>query len=156
MDLTQIESWLSGKAPNGAGIEDLLEEITEAIRDYSRIFPAPYSLAPNLQLASRAAAVLTELRAERLAATEAVGLPGGASFDELIRHHRGSAAFATALDALGLAGDPELGLKDQLSLTDSEWRAFQSIPEQGYSHRAWVDARIRERVALALGEKALS
>lgn len=30
-------------------------------------------------------------------------------------------------------------------LTDEEWRKFQSIPDQGYSHRGWVDARIRER-----------
>jgi hypothetical protein len=31
-------------------------------------------------------------------------------------------------------------------LTDDEWRAFQKIPDQGYSHRAWIDARIRERM----------
>lgn len=34
---------------------------------------------------------------------------------------------------------------DGLELTDSEWREFQRIPEQGYSHRAWVDHKIRER-----------
>ena len=34
-------------------------------------------------------------------------------------------------------------------LTDAEWREFQAIPDQGYSHRAWVDARITERVAAA-------
>lgn len=35
----------------------------------------------------------------------------------------------------------------QGALTDAEWREFQSIPDQGYSHRAWIDARIAERVA---------
>jgi hypothetical protein len=34
-----------------------------------------------------------------------------------------------------------------IKLTDAEWRQFQAIPEQGYSHRAWIDARIGERVA---------
>ena len=28
-----------------------------------------------------------------------------------------------------------------LVLTDAEWREFQQIPDQGYSHRAWLDAR---------------
>ncbi|QRQ79146.1 hypothetical protein [Glutamicibacter protophormiae] len=37
-------------------------------------------------------------------------------------------------------------------LTDAEWQAFQAIPDQGYSHRAWVDARIAERVAVAQPE----
>lgn len=27
-------------------------------------------------------------------------------------------------------------------VTDAEWRDFQSIPDQGYSHRAWVDHKI--------------
>ena len=31
------------------------------------------------------------------------------------------------------------------TLTDAEWREFQSIPEQGYSHRAWVDYKIAQR-----------
>lgn len=34
-------------------------------------------------------------------------------------------------------------------ITDVEWQAFQAIPDQGYSHRSWVDARIAERVAVA-------
>ena len=34
-------------------------------------------------------------------------------------------------------------------LTDAEWREFQSIPEQGYSHRAWVDQKIAERLSAA-------
>lgn len=34
-------------------------------------------------------------------------------------------------------------------ITDAEWQAFQAIPDQGYSHRSWVDARIAERVAVA-------
>lgn len=37
-------------------------------------------------------------------------------------------------------------------LTDAEWQEFQAIPDQGYSHRAWVDARIAERVAVAQPE----
>ena len=36
---------------------------------------------------------------------------------------------------------------EEYKLTDEEWREFQSIPEQWFSHRAWVDARIAERVA---------
>lgn len=31
-------------------------------------------------------------------------------------------------------------------LTDKEWREFQAIPEQGYSHRYWVNYRIQERI----------
>ena len=34
-----------------------------------------------------------------------------------------------------------------LDLTNTEWRTLQQIPEQGHSHRAWIDNRIRERVA---------
>ncbi|WP_121866157.1 hypothetical protein [Glutamicibacter nicotianae] len=37
-------------------------------------------------------------------------------------------------------------------LTDTEWQEFQAIPDQGYSHRAWVDARLAERVAVAQPE----
>jgi hypothetical protein len=44
--------------------------------------------------------------------------------------------------------------RDALALTDAEWRAFQSIPEQGYSHRGWIDARIRERLDAARREAA--
>lgn len=40
------------------------EDIEAAIVDYSRIFPPPWSLAPNLQLASRALAELTEVQRE--------------------------------------------------------------------------------------------
>ncbi len=29
-----------------------------------------------------------------------------------------------------------------LHLSDGEWRDFQSIPDHGYSHRAWVDQKI--------------
>lgn len=36
------------------------------------------------------------------------------------------------------------------ALTDAEWLAFQRLPEEGHSHRAWVDARIRERAARAV------
>ncbi len=37
-------------------------------------------------------------------------------------------------------------------LTDAEWQEFQNIPEQGYSHRDWVNAKIKERVNAALAE----
>ena len=37
-------------------------------------------------------------------------------------------------------------MTEPTEITDAEWRYFQAIPEQGYSHRGWVDARIRERV----------
>lgn len=36
-----------------------------------------------------------------------------------------------------------------LALTDAEWREFQSIPEQGFSHRAWIDAKIAARAEQA-------
>ena len=36
---------------------------------------------------------------------------------------------------------------DETALTDEEWREFQAIPDQGYSHRGWVDARIKQRLA---------
>lgn len=35
-------------------------------------------------------------------------------------------------------------------LTNAEWREYQDIPEQGYSHRGWVDYKIAERVRAAL------
>jgi hypothetical protein len=35
-------------------------------------------------------------------------------------------------------------------LTDDEWRDFQAIPDQGYSHRSWVNDRITERVTEAV------
>ncbi|RRJ85921.1 hypothetical protein EG850_11080 [Gulosibacter macacae] len=31
-------------------------------------------------------------------------------------------------------------------ITDEEWREFQEIPEQGFSHRAWVDCRLQQRI----------
>lgn len=34
----------------------------------------------------------------------------------------------------------------ELALTNAEWREFQAIPEQGYSHRYWVDWKIQQRV----------
>lgn len=46
-------------------------------------------------------------------------------------------------------------------LTDEEWREFQQIPEEGHSHRAWVDWKIQERAAevnagwvAAIGQRA--
>lgn len=32
------------------------------------------------------------------------------------------------------------------TLTDAEWREFQSIPDQGYSHRHWVNCAIARRL----------
>ena len=40
-------------------------------------------------------------------------------------------------------------MTEKAQITDAEWRAFQSIPDQGYSHRAWLDNLIRERMAEA-------
>ena len=40
-------------------------------------------------------------------------------------------------------------------LTDAEWREFQSIPDQGYSHRGWIDHRIQQRLD-ALAERVAS
>ena len=37
-------------------------------------------------------------------------------------------------------------------LTDTEWREYQNIPEQGYSHRAWIDHKIAERLQAAATE----
>lgn len=31
-----------------------------------------------------------------------------------------------------------------LDFTDEEWRSYQSIPEQGYSHRHWLNLRNRK------------
>lgn len=39
-------------------------------------------------------------------------------------------------------------------LTDDEWREFQSIPDQGYSHRGWVDQKIAAHVAAVVVEQA--
>ena len=47
-------------------------------------------------------------------------------------------------------GDPEMSNElGREALTDAEWRAFQAIPERGYSHRAWVNFKIYERLAIA-------
>lgn len=43
-----------------------------------------------------------------------------------------------------------------VQITDAEWRAFQSIPDQGYSHRAWLDNLVRERMAQAFDEGMLA
>lgn len=37
-------------------------------------------------------------------------------------------------------------MTDDHELTDTEWRAFQAIPEQGFSHRAWIDTKIGQRI----------
>lgn len=122
---------------------DITERIAEAIADYSRIFPVPYSLAANLQLASEAAAELHGLREALRASLAAVGLPENADLATLISHHRANAGAAVAFELIAAAGH---GAEP---LSDAEWREFQNIPEQGYSHRTWVDRQIAKRVAAA-------
>ncbi len=39
---------------------------------------------------------------------------------------------------------------DHAALTDTEWRQFQQIPDQGYSHRAWINRKIQQRLTVAL------
>lgn len=43
---------------------------------------------------------------------------------------------------------------DTEELTDAEWRAFQSIPDQGYSHRHWVNCAIKSRLDVARADSA--
>lgn len=50
-------------------------------------------------------------------------------------------------DALWDAGLRLPAHSDTEHITDDEWRRFQAIPEQGYSHRHWVNTRISERIA---------
>ena len=38
-------------------------------------------------------------------------------------------------------------------ITDEEWRAFQAIPDQGYSHRGWIeDNLLRPRLRALLAD----
>lgn len=46
-------------------VDDLRVEIEAAILDYRTVFPEPYGLAPNLDLASRALSLLLDPDAER-------------------------------------------------------------------------------------------
>lgn len=117
--------------------------IADAVVDYSRSFPVPYSLAPNLRLASEASAELYALREELRAALAAVGLPENADLATLISHHRANAGAAVAFELIAASG------QGAEPLTDTEWSEFQSIPEQGYSRRTWVDKQIAKRVAAA-------
>lgn len=128
--------------------QDIIERIGEAVADYSRIFRVPYNLAPNLQLASEAAAELHGHREELRAALAAVGLPENAGIATLIAHHRAQAGAATAFDMIAAEG------RGAEPLSDAEWREFQNIPEQGYSHRNWVDRKIALRVAAAVAPAA--
>ena len=54
------------------------------------------------------------------------------------------AVWARGMEAARAAQEPT-----DAALTDAEWREFQSIPDQGYSHRAWVDQKITERLSAA-------
>lgn len=123
--------------------ESIAERIADAIADYRTVFPEPYGLAPNLQLASEAAAELYELRRQLKEALAQVGLPESADLSTLITHHRANAALAAAMESLTIQGT---GAEP---LSDGEWREFQNIPDQGYSHRHWVDHKIALRVSAA-------
>jgi len=41
---------------------------------------------------------------------------------------------------------------ESIDFTDEEWGNYQSIPEQGYSHRHWLDHRNRKVMARLLAE----
>ena len=83
-----------------AGSYGVKERIVAAIEDYSRIFPPPYSLAPNLQLASAALADYQALQDEKDELLAEVGLPPMATLRELIDHHRANAALSGAMEAM--------------------------------------------------------
>lgn len=83
-----------------AGTSGAKEEIMAAIEDYSRIFPPPYSLAPNLRLASVALADYQALQDEKDELLAEVGLPPQATLRELIDHHRANAALAATFEAM--------------------------------------------------------
>ena len=40
---------------------------------------------------------------------------------------------------------------DDWRITDAEWKAYQQIPDQGYSHRGWLDHLIAERLDMNEG-----
>lgn len=149
------------------------EKIASAIRDFRTIYPLPHELSANLKLAAEAASKLKKLEDELFLAIEEVGLPAGASVRELIAHHRGNAGLAVAVEMLAAsyevaASESSYKLAEAqseevepasevpevpLELTSEEWREFQAIPEQGYSHRAWVDHKIAQRVEAALAQR---
>lgn len=83
-----------------AGSYGVKEEILTAIEDYSRIFPPPYSLAPNLRLASAALADYQALQDEKDELLAEVGLPPHSTLRELIDHHRANAALAATFAAM--------------------------------------------------------
>lgn len=63
-----------------ADLPDIRDEITAALEGYRRVFPEPYSLSPNLQLAVRALA-----EAERLTKWKTEALPVLTGLQELGR-----------------------------------------------------------------------
>ena len=77
------------------------------------------------------------------AAAEAIATRNGFGYAQFSHKGDAHAAVRAYLSSLPVA---------PLELTNAEWQAFQAIPDQGYSHRAWVDARIAERVAVAQPE----
>lgn len=83
-----------------AGSYGAKEEIMAAIEEFSRIFPPPYSLAPNLRLASAALADYQALQDEKDELLAEVGLPPMATLRELIDHHRANAKLAGAMEAM--------------------------------------------------------
>jgi len=83
-----------------AGTWGTKERIIAEIADFSRSYPPPYSLAPNLQLASAALADFDALWEEKSDALSDVGLPPTATLQELIDHHRANAKLAGAMEAM--------------------------------------------------------
>lgn len=74
------------------------------------------------------------------AAGEAIATRNGFGYAQFSHKGDANAAVRAYLVSLPVA---------RLELTNAEWQEFQAIPDQGYSHRAWVDARLAERVATA-------
>ncbi|WP_404291593.1 hypothetical protein [Glutamicibacter arilaitensis] len=74
------------------------------------------------------------------AAGEAIASRNGFGYAQFSHKGDANAAVRAYLASLPVA---------PLELTNAEWQEFHAIPDQGYSHRAWVDARIAERIAVA-------
>lgn len=36
---------------------------------------------------------------------------------------------------------------DEFKFTDEQWRAYQAIPDQGYSHRGWLEYQVNQWLA---------
>lgn len=74
----------------------------------------------------------------------------GYAGEELNLPHLAKITIEAALPHLEAALEAALRAKiaADLAFTDKEWAEYQAIPDQGYSHRHWLDqraARIAER-----------